>query len=503
MTCHQIRQLIPSVARSQTGLTEWALVEAHVKQCAGCRAEQERVETQLDSGPVARVWALADSVTGFGERIHGRGSDIHDRVRFGRPFRGPAPVVMTAPAPDPEVEQKWAALAPTRTFVISQAIRTRGDRLRERFRLRLSTVRRYATQRGADLRDTSLAVLLGPVRLFQPLRSAMSGARRRAGRSTLAAVESGRHYVARGSTALRTHASFVRLRTGAAGTAGLAAVRRGGIQMARVGAGLGATLSHARPGLTHARAATLAAVDRGRVQVARVGADLRATLSRAHPHVERARAGALAAVRHGSIQVAHAGAALRSGGSRAGTRVAQAGVVMIESSHAQLARAAHLRFRVPALPSIPIPGAKAILAAGVAMAMVVLLTLHEFVPVPSPRATSESAGPAVTSPPETRSVAAVATPPPKARPSRPHVVGRLTVKDRSASERELAELLARTGGAQVGGRHEVTTTIVDAIVPSAGYREFVRGLAGIGSWHVEAERSPLPRAVRMIIRMDG
>jgi hypothetical protein len=83
----------------------------------------------------------------------------------------------------------------------------------------------------------------------------------------------------------------------------------------------------------------------------------------------------------------------------------------------------------------------------------------------------------------------------------PHVVGRLTVKDRESSEQELTALLARSGGARIGGRHELATTIVDAVIPSSGYRKFVRGLAQIGSWQVEAERVPLPRGVRMTIRM--
>jgi hypothetical protein len=84
----------------------------------------------------------------------------------------------------------------------------------------------------------------------------------------------------------------------------------------------------------------------------------------------------------------------------------------------------------------------------------------------------------------------------------PHVVGRLTVKDRGSSEQEVTALLARSGGARVGGRHEPATTIVDAVIPSSGYRKFVRGLAEIGVWKVEAERAPLPRGVRMTIRMD-
>ena len=83
----------------------------------------------------------------------------------------------------------------------------------------------------------------------------------------------------------------------------------------------------------------------------------------------------------------------------------------------------------------------------------------------------------------------------------PHVVGRLTVRDRDASEQELTDLLTRSGGARMGGRHDLSSTTVYAVIPSSGYRKFIRGLAQIGSWQVEAERSPLPRGIRMAIRM--
>jgi hypothetical protein len=84
----------------------------------------------------------------------------------------------------------------------------------------------------------------------------------------------------------------------------------------------------------------------------------------------------------------------------------------------------------------------------------------------------------------------------------PHVVGRLTVRDRGASEQELTELLTRSGGARIGGRHELSAITVYAVIPNSRYRKFVRGLTEIGSWQVEAERSPLPRGVRMAIRVD-
>jgi hypothetical protein len=44
---------------------------------------------------------------------------------------------------------------------------------------------------------------------------------------------------------------------------------------------------------------------------------------------------------------------------------------------------------------------------------------------------------------------------------------------------------------------------VDAVVPQSGYEEFTRGLTRIGSWRIEAERSPLPEDVHLTIRVGG
>ncbi len=84
----------------------------------------------------------------------------------------------------------------------------------------------------------------------------------------------------------------------------------------------------------------------------------------------------------------------------------------------------------------------------------------------------------------------------------PHVVGRLTVRDRGASEEALTALLARSGGARIGGHHDFSASTVYAVIPGSGYRKFIRGLGQIGSWQVDAERSPLPRGVRVAIRVD-
>jgi hypothetical protein len=83
----------------------------------------------------------------------------------------------------------------------------------------------------------------------------------------------------------------------------------------------------------------------------------------------------------------------------------------------------------------------------------------------------------------------------------PPVVGWLTVKDRQGAERELAELLARVGGAETARRAEAGGATVDLVVPRAGYPAFAQGLARIGSWRPEAEPPELPDSVPITLRI--
>jgi hypothetical protein len=84
-----------------------------------------------------------------------------------------------------------------------------------------------------------------------------------------------------------------------------------------------------------------------------------------------------------------------------------------------------------------------------------------------------------------------------------HVAGRLSVKDRTVIERDLIALLQRAGGTLVGTGQDGAILFVDAVVPQSGYEEFTRGLTRIGSWRIEAERSPLPEDVHLTIRVGG
>ncbi len=81
------------------------------------------------------------------------------------------------------------------------------------------------------------------------------------------------------------------------------------------------------------------------------------------------------------------------------------------------------------------------------------------------------------------------------------VVGRLQVKSRSEAERDLAALLARAGGTSVSRQRGAAVTVVEASVPHASYGKFSQGLVRLGSWRIEAERSPLPDLVQVSVRL--
>lgn len=81
------------------------------------------------------------------------------------------------------------------------------------------------------------------------------------------------------------------------------------------------------------------------------------------------------------------------------------------------------------------------------------------------------------------------------------VVGRLTVKDRQAAHRELAELLSRVGGAETARHAEASGDTVGLVVPRAAYPAFAQGLARIGSWLPETEPPELPDRVPILLRI--
>ena len=85
----------------------------------------------------------------------------------------------------------------------------------------------------------------------------------------------------------------------------------------------------------------------------------------------------------------------------------------------------------------------------------------------------------------------------------PDTSGRLTVGDRAAAERALAELGGRLGVAQAFRREEADGALIEWMVPREVYPEFVRGLAGIGRWTADREPATLPPRVRLQIRVGS
>jgi Putative zinc-finger len=84
----------------------------------------------------------------------------------------------------------------------------------------------------------------------------------------------------------------------------------------------------------------------------------------------------------------------------------------------------------------------------------------------------------------------------------PTVSGLLTVKDRQQTERALSDLISKTGARETGRRQEGTATVVDLVVPQAGYAAFVRELAGLGSFKIDGEPAEVPPLVRLSIRIS-
>jgi len=81
------------------------------------------------------------------------------------------------------------------------------------------------------------------------------------------------------------------------------------------------------------------------------------------------------------------------------------------------------------------------------------------------------------------------------------VIGRLQVKSRSDAERDVATLFARAGGTAVSRQQGSSVTVLEGGIPHANYGTFAQGITRIGSWRLEAERSPLPDIVQVSVRV--
>lgn len=84
----------------------------------------------------------------------------------------------------------------------------------------------------------------------------------------------------------------------------------------------------------------------------------------------------------------------------------------------------------------------------------------------------------------------------------PMVSGALTVKDRPQAERDLANLISRTGTREIARRQEGNATIVDVVVPQAGYADFLRELGGLGALRLDGQPDATAALVRLSVRIS-
>jgi len=84
----------------------------------------------------------------------------------------------------------------------------------------------------------------------------------------------------------------------------------------------------------------------------------------------------------------------------------------------------------------------------------------------------------------------------------PMVSGALAVKDRPQAERDLAHLISKTGAREIARRQEGNATIVDVVVPQAGYADFLRELGSLGALRLDGQPDTTAALVRLAIRIS-
>jgi anti-sigma factor RsiW len=83
----------------------------------------------------------------------------------------------------------------------------------------------------------------------------------------------------------------------------------------------------------------------------------------------------------------------------------------------------------------------------------------------------------------------------------PTVSGHLTVRDRRTAQQALTELLHRVGAIEVRRDVSDERTAVELEVEREAWRDFVRGLDGIGAWAPDTEPEELPQRVVVVVRI--
>jgi len=81
------------------------------------------------------------------------------------------------------------------------------------------------------------------------------------------------------------------------------------------------------------------------------------------------------------------------------------------------------------------------------------------------------------------------------------ITGRLSVADRDAALRALADLVAKAGGREVARRAVDDGLAIELAIPRAAWPEFARGLARLGRFTPESQAAELPDDVRVSLRL--
>ncbi len=81
------------------------------------------------------------------------------------------------------------------------------------------------------------------------------------------------------------------------------------------------------------------------------------------------------------------------------------------------------------------------------------------------------------------------------------ITGRLSVADRDAALRALADLVAKVGGREVARRAVDDGLAIELAIPRAAWPEFSRGLARLGRFTPESQAAELPDDVRVSLRL--
>ena len=307
--------------------------------------------------------------------------------------------------------------------------------------------------------------------------------------------------------------AVVRARLDALRAAGPALGARAGAvagDAARHGAALSVRARTALAETARASAGALRAMSGLRARVGGLRARLAALPTPLRPAVRRVSLGVLAAL---AVYAGHSALRPRSAGPLDTGTDARLAPALVESSapspaplDVESAPPATIKSSTPAEPERVAP---AELESGVALAALSVGRPEAGVrrapaPPAPPSAPIQKPEPArAQQPAPKRAETASPEPAPRRLPSPAHVAGQLSVKNRGVAERDLTALLARTGGSLVGMDRDGAVMFLDAVVPQSGYDEFTRGLARIGAWRVEAERSPLPEDVHLTIRVGG